>query len=146
MDDEPHRALAEAVLAEARARAEWLADGGPVPSLPDRWSALWRATVHRQADLAEQPDHEAERAVQTMLGQLTSLYHDAPWFRDEPALRDRAIAETLLFTTGLGPAVPSRAAQVAWIRREGMRPADFGGDDRRWLDEWNAWATHVRTS
>ncbi|WP_229072401.1 hypothetical protein [Actinoplanes sp. DH11] len=144
---EPHRVLVDEVLSSERQRIEWLTDGGPPPRLPANWAALWRSAVRRQADLAAQPEPDAERAVQLMLSQLTTLHAEAEWFRTDQSLRDRAVAETLLFTTGLGPDVPSRPAQLAWLRRQGLRPTDYTragpltSAQTIWLDEWRTW-TH----
>ncbi len=98
-------------------------------------------------DLAEQPETEARRAVQDILDQITRLDREADWFRTDPMLRDRAVSETLLHWTGLGPDVPSRLAQAAWHRQRGLRPVDYdriqaiaaAQDD--WLAAWNTWST-----
>ncbi|MBB2943039.1 hypothetical protein FB565_002752 [Actinoplanes lutulentus] len=146
---EPHRLLVDEALRSARDQADWLADGGPPPRLSSNWAALWRATVRRQADLAGQPEVEAEKAVQSMVNQMTNLNHEASWFRDDEALRGRAVSETLLFGTGLGPNVPSRPAQLAWLRRQGLRPTDYArleaisAAQTTWLDEWSIWASSV---
>jgi hypothetical protein len=126
---EPHRLLVDAALRSTVERAEWLADGGPVPALPRYWSSLWRAAVARQVDLAGDTEAQAEHAVHSMVDQLVALHQNAAWFRDDAGLRARAIAETLLYATRLTEDVPSRAAQEAW--RAGIR--------RRWLHEWSAW-------
>jgi hypothetical protein len=128
---EPHRLLVDAALTAAGNRAQWLADGGPMPDLPRYWGAMWRAAVARQADLAEQTEPEAEDAVRGVVDQLSNLHHSAAWFRDDAGLRERAIRETLLYATRLTDHVPSRAAQEAW--RAGAR--------RRWLHEWAIWAS-----
>jgi hypothetical protein len=147
---EPHRALVDEVLRSERQRVDWLTDGGPPPRLPANWGRLWRDTIRRQADLAEQGEPEAERAVQGMLNQLTTLQAEAAWFGADETLRRRAVSETLLFVTGLGPNVSSRAAQLAWQRRQGLRPTDYArlgaitAAQSSWLEEWNTWATvHV---
>jgi hypothetical protein len=144
---EPHRVLVDAALREERQRAAWLADGGPVPELPRYWSALWQATVERQMDLAGTPEPAARHDVGSIVSQLTSLQHEAEWFRDDGRLRERAIAETLLYGTGLGDRVPSRAAQMAWLRRESVNPPEDRAGiestvaaDRQWIDAWTAWA------
>jgi len=145
-DREPHMLLVEAVLRSSREHTEWWSEGGPRPQLPRSWDELWQAAVRRQMDLAEEPEEDARRTVQAMLDQLTRLDREAEWFRADPALRQRAIAETLLFSTGLAPGVPSRVAQVAWLRQRGLRPVDFAKikaiaaaqDD--WLTAWNHWA------
>ena len=143
---EPHRVLVEAVLRSEHERSQWVADGGPPPRLPRYWSSLWRDAVRRQSDLAGQDEAEAQKALQGIVNQLTALHHEAEWFRTDEGLRRRAISETLLFGTGLGPEVPSRPAQVAWLRRQGMRPTEFARLEAiatshgYWLDEWNTWA------
>ncbi|MEU4688646.1 hypothetical protein [Actinoplanes sp. NPDC023714] len=143
---EPHRALVEEVLRSERQRIDWLTDGGPPPRLPANWGRLWRDAVRRQADLAGQPEPEAERALQGMLNQLTTLYTEAEWFRTDEVLQRRAVSEILLFATGLGPDVPSRPAQLAWQRRQGLRPTDYArlgaitAAQTRWLEEWTAWS------
>ncbi|BBH63501.1 hypothetical protein ACTI_01860 [Actinoplanes sp. OR16] len=143
---EPHRALVEEVLRSERQRIDWLTDGGPPPRLPANWGRLWRDAVRRQADLAGQPEPEAERALQGMLNQLTTLHTEAEWFRIDETLRQRAVNEVLLFTTGLGPDVPSRPAQLAWRRRLGLRPTDYArlgaitDAQTQWLAEWTAWS------
>lgn len=143
---EPHRLLVEAVLRADRERADWMADGGPAPSLPRNWPTLWRAAVLRQADLAGQTHEEAQRAIQLITHQLTSLQQQTVWFRNDPHLRDLAISETLIFGTALSTEVPSREAQTAWIRRQGLRPGEpariesLAAAKVLWLDAWNTWA------
>ncbi|WP_433790997.1 hypothetical protein [Actinoplanes sp. CA-252034] len=125
----------------------WSTSGGPRPQLPRSWTDLWRNAVRRQTDLAGEPEEAARRSVQAMLDQLTRLDREAGWFRADQGLRDRAISETLLYGTRLGPDVPSRPAQLAWDRQRGLRPVDFAKitaiaaaqDD--WLAAWNTWAT-----
>ena len=134
------------MLRSERQRIDWLTDGGPPPRLPANWGRLWRDAVRRQADLAGQPEPEAERALQGMLNQLTTLYTEAEWFRTDEVLQRRAVSEILLFSTGLGPDVPSRPAQLAWQRRQGLRPTDYArlgaitAAQTRWLEEWTAWS------
>ncbi|GIE82879.1 hypothetical protein Aph02nite_88290 [Actinoplanes philippinensis] len=143
---EPHVLLVHAVIKASREHDVWSASGGPRPQLPRTWTELWRNAVRRQTDLAGEPEEAARRSVQAMLDQLTRLDREAAWFRTDPALRDRAIAETLLYGTGLGPGVPSRPAQLAWDRQRGLRPVDYAKitaiaaaqDD--WLAAWNEWA------
>jgi hypothetical protein len=144
---EPHRALVDVVLRSSRARVEWLADGGPVPQLPAYWGALWQAAVQRQMALAEQDEPEAKWEVQSTVAHLSTLQHSAAWFRDDARLRERAIAETLLYGTRLGRDVPSQRAQQAWQRRHEMAPpADYPeveagvAAEGEWLDAWAAWA------
>lgn len=143
---EPHRVLADVSLRLGRERAAWLADGGPGPQLPRYWRSLWRAAVRRQMDLADQPEPVADRAVSVMLAQLSTLQDGAGWFRDDARLRERAVAETLLFATSLSEAVSSAAAQRAWQRREEtVRRPDVpvqvrAAADEDWRDAWSAWA------
>ncbi|MEV6301805.1 hypothetical protein AB0M02_20505 [Actinoplanes sp. NPDC051861] len=135
---EPHKLLVEALLRADREHA--------TPRLPQEWGVLWRAAVLRQADLADQPEHEAERLLRMMLDQLTNLQHQATWFRLDEPLRNRAVDETLLFCTGLSTDVPSRPAQVAWLRRQGLRPGEHARIESlnaaklHWLDAWQSWA------
>jgi hypothetical protein len=144
---EPHLTLVDAVLASSRAYDTWTVTGGARPQLPRHWETMWREAVRRQTDLAGEPEEEARRSVQAMLDQLTRLDREAEWFRNDRELRERAISETLLHGTGLGPAVPSRPAQLAWQRQRGLRPVDYAKiqaiaaaqDD--WLAAWNDWAT-----
>jgi hypothetical protein len=144
---EPHLTLVDAVLASSRAYDTWTVTGGARPQLPRHWETMWREAVRRQTDLAGEPEEEARRSVQAMLDQLTRLDREAEWFRNDRNLRERAISETLLHGTGLGPAVPSRPAQLAWQRQLGLRPVDYAKiqaiaaaqDD--WRAAWNTWAT-----
>ncbi|MFC7531180.1 hypothetical protein [Actinoplanes sp. GCM10030250] len=144
---EPHRLLVDEVLRSDRERAAWMTDGGPAPRSPENWPALWRAAILRQADLADQPESEAQRTIQVMIDQLTNLQHQAAWFRDQEGLRELAISETLLFTTGLSPNVPSRVAQMAWLRRQGSQPGahaharieSLAAARTHWLDAWQTW-------
>lgn len=144
---EPHLVLVDAVIHSAREHDAWATRGGPRPQLPRTWTELWRNAVRRQTDLAGEPEDEARRSVQSMLDQLTRLDRDADWFRTDPRLRKRAIDETLLHGTRLGPDVPSRPAQLAWQRQHGLRPVDYAKikaiaaaqDD--WLAAWNHWAS-----
>ncbi|HWS37738.1 MAG TPA: hypothetical protein VN408_34035 [Actinoplanes sp.] len=143
---EPHVRLVHSVLRSSRGHTEWQVEGGPRPQLPRGWTALWNDAVHRQMDLAEEPEVEARRSVQALLDQLTRLDREAEWFRADQPLRARAVAETLLYWTRLGPEVPSRPAQEAWRRQQGLRPVDFdriqaiaaAQDD--WLAAWNTWS------
>ena len=144
---EPHRALLDAALRFSRQHAQWRADGGPVPQLPRAWPALWQAAVHRQMTLADQTESQARRAVEGIVSQLSTLSTRADWFRADSQLRERAIAETLLFGTGLGDNVSSRLAQYAWQRRHGMAaPANYADVEAgaavrtQWIDAWAAWA------
>jgi hypothetical protein len=119
LSGEPHRALVDVVLRTSRAHAEWLADGGPVPALPRHWAALWRAAVQRHMALTDQAEGEAKDAVSVIVDQLSTLQQSAAWFREDGRLRERAIAETLLFGTALSDNVASRPAQHAWLEKRG---------------------------
>ncbi|WP_250029291.1 hypothetical protein [Paractinoplanes maris] len=127
---EPHQALAEAVVANAAEHARWMAEGGPEPTLPSYWTALWAAAVQRQIELSDAPEADAGDAVSAMMSQLGTLHHEADWFRDDPSRRRRAIGETLLYGTGLEADVPSRAAQEAWKRDV----------HQEWKAAWREWA------
>ncbi|WP_144118485.1 hypothetical protein [Catellatospora sichuanensis] len=143
---EPHRALVDLSLRLGRERAAWLADGGPGPQLPGYWRTLWRAAVRRQMDLADQSEPVADQAVSSTLAQLSTLQDKAEWFRDDARLRERAVAETLLFGTGISEAVSSVAAQRAWLHREEtVRRRDVpiqvrAAVDEDWFEAWSAWA------
>jgi hypothetical protein len=145
-DREPHILLVHAVIRASREHDAWSASGGPRPQLPRAWADLWRNAVRRQTDLAGEPEEEARRSVQAMLDQLTRLDREAGWFRADPKLRDRAISETLLYGTRLGPDVPSRPAQLVWQRQLGLRPVDYAkitaiaAAQDEWLAAWNEWA------
>jgi hypothetical protein len=148
---EPHRPLADVVLRNTADLRAWLADGGPVPSLPASWGALWAATVRRQMDLADQTEPMAQRAVTSFTSHLSSLEHEFAWFRTDGQLRERAITETLLFTTGLRVDVPSRPAQLAWLRRTGasLPPIDLAAasaTETDWIDAWQTWSQGASTS
>ncbi|MEU4161804.1 hypothetical protein [Actinoplanes sp. NPDC026670] len=144
---EPHILLVHAVIKASREHDTWSASGGPRPQLPRTWTELWRNAVRRQTDLAGEPEEEARRTVQAMLDQLTRLDREAAWFRSDVTRRDRAISETLLYGTRLGPDVPSRPAQLAWDRQRGLRPVDYAkitaiaAAQDEWLAAWNEWAT-----
>ncbi len=148
LGSEPHRALADAALRLTAHQAEWLADGGPEPELPRYWSALWQATVARQMELTGAPEPAARQGVRSIVNQLTSLHSGAAWFRDDARLRDRAIAETLLYGTEISDRVPSRPAQQAWQRQQNTAPAgpdqteaqSRAAADQRWLAAWAEWA------
>jgi hypothetical protein len=141
---EPHRALVDTVLALRPPRGAWLAGGGPDPALPRYWSTLWSAAVRRQQDLAgQETEAEANSAVQSMVNHLSSLQQEASWFRDDDSLREGAIAETLLWTTGLAPSVPSRPAHEAWQRHQDRRsPAGeaAAAAESDWIEQWRRWA------
>jgi hypothetical protein len=145
---EPHRVLVNVVLRTASRQLEWLDEGGPAPQLPASWGAMWSSAIRRQADLSGEPEPVAEESVQSLLSQLTRLQSDAAWFRENEALRERAINETLLFATGLAPDVPSRPAQEAWREREGARPQQPDAPveieavvaaQEHWLSAWHDW-------
>jgi hypothetical protein len=141
---DPLRALVDAHLQHAKDRREWWADGGPPPTFPPHDSTLWRAAVRRYVGLTDRPERQAGDEVSSLVSHLGNLYHNASWFRDNARLRERAIAETLLFGTGLSEHVSSGRAQQAWQRKHGHpAPADvegFGAVEQEWLDEWAAWA------
>ncbi|WP_432829137.1 hypothetical protein [Dactylosporangium sp. CA-092794] len=153
---EPYRALLDTVLANRARHQAWLADGGPVPQLPRYWSTLWKAAVQRHADLADVPPETAREAVQEVVDHVSDLQQHAAWFRDDERLRDRAISETLLFATGLGREVPSRAAQEAYTAdrraRRGLAPGPLDhseaearwGATQDWLGAWAAWSADRR--
>jgi hypothetical protein len=134
---EPHRALAELVLQSSV---------GFVPGIRN-WYRFWRAAVRRQMDLADQTAQQAEYAVQSVMSHLGALQQQAAWFRGDDRLRERAIAETLLSCTGLGPHVPSRPAQVAWQRLHDTsrasawpRPEVYVAASEEWIRAWTTWA------
>ena len=143
LSGEPHRALVDAVLDNRRAHEAWMADGGPVPHSSPHYGALWAAAVRRQMALADESEPEAQRAVSSVTSHLGNLQHQAEWFRDDAALRERAIAETLIFATSISTEVSSRAAQRAWQARQGSppgRPAERFANHNDWLAAWEAWA------
>jgi hypothetical protein len=128
MSEEPHRVLVDAVLARRRR------------------PGLWEAAVRRHMELAEVPESAANEAVTILVNQLLSLREDAEWFRNDARLRERAIAETLLYSTELGRDVPSRPAQEAWswyfsLPGPGGSPA-AGSESAKeeWLRAWDDWA------
>ncbi len=140
---EPHRALVDMVLAATAEHAVWLADGGVLPDLPRQWATVWRAAVRRHGELTDEPEPVAEESVRGIVDELTNLHHNAAWFREDLALRERAIGETLLHGTGLGDAVPSRPAHLAWRRlREGadQEPEASLAAHEAWLAAWAGWA------
>ncbi|WP_203826399.1 hypothetical protein [Actinoplanes palleronii] len=146
-DGEPHRVLVDIVLQQAIEQQTWMAEGGPMPQLPASWGSLWTSVVKRQSDLAGQSEDAAQSAVSDMLSQLAALQREAAWFREDTALRHRAISETLLFVTGLATDVPSRPAQEAWRERQGTRipttrPDAVLAAGDHWLTAWTTWTTH----
>lgn len=132
--------MVDVVLRTSREHAEWRADGGPVPELPRYWTALWKAAVQRQVALTDQAEPEAANAVGSIVDQLSNLQREAAWFRADGRLRERAIAETLLFGTGLSDNVSSRLAQHAWLEKRGTPRRAEVTAQLLWLDEWTAWA------
>jgi hypothetical protein len=129
---EPHRVLIETILCRDIEHAKWVAEGGPMPVSPVYLGALWEAAVLRQRDLRDDRDTErADRAVGDMVHLVSSLQHEADWFRNDADLRKRAIAEILLKVTGLGPEVSSATAQEAWSHRS---------EGRDWRAAWSDWA------
>jgi len=150
---EPQRALVDTVLQASLQHAQWRAEGGPVPRLPRNWSELWRAAVRRQMELTDQTAQQAEHAVRSITAHLTSLQHDAAWFHADDGLRERAIAETLLYSTGLGPDVASRPAQLAWQRRhDSTHPSDraqleaYWATHLEWIGAWTTWAQEAQSA
>lgn len=144
---EPHRALVDVALRCSQERAEWRADGGPVPQLPRYWSALWQAATQRQMALTDQARPVAHEAVRCMVEHLTGLHADAAWFRADNRLREQAIAETLLYGTGLTGGVPSLPAQLAWKRGHAVGAPGSSAEaetlaaaSRQWARAWAAWA------
>jgi hypothetical protein len=139
----PHRALVDAVLHDSvyigrRSRED----------LPPRrremrvTTGLWQAATVAQMRLADQPQHEANAAVTSIVNQLSRLQEEADWFTAQERLREGAIAETLMYGTGLREAVPSQPAQEAWRRLWDRRPHPERTlvDRRAWLDAWDRWA------
>jgi hypothetical protein len=144
LNREPHRALVDVVLRAGRERAGWLANGGPAPALPRYYAALWRAAVRRQIGLTDQPEPVAQRSVSSVVSHLSHLQQEAAWFREDERLRERAIAETLIYATGLSDTVASRPAQLAWQRHQaGGQPADRAREQEYWRVAWVAWADRV---
>ncbi len=144
---EPHRALADIVLQSSLEFEQWRTEGGPRPRVRRTWFRLWRAAVRRQMDLADQTAQQAEHAMQSVMSHLGALQQRAAWFRGDDGLRERAIAETLLYCTGLGPNVASRPAQVAWQRWHDAsrgairtRPLAYLVASEDWMRAWTAWA------
>jgi hypothetical protein len=72
--------------------------------------------------LTDQSEPQAKHAVASIVGHLCNLQNHAAWFREDAGLRERAIAETLLFGTGLSDNVASQHAQYAWQRQHESRP------------------------
>ncbi|GAB3838999.1 hypothetical protein ACFPIJ_35445 [Dactylosporangium cerinum] len=144
---EPHRALVDMMLAAAPEHPEWLVGGGAPPDLPRYWGTVWRAAVRRHTELTDEPDAAAEESVRGMVDQLGNLHREAAWFREERALRERAIDETLLHGTGLSDTVPSRPAQLAWRRLQhggGQGPQASHAAHQDWLAAWDRWAGSQR--
>ncbi len=138
-DQDPHRTLVDVNLTLSRQSYQWLADGGAAPEQVPHLSQMWQAAVRRQMQLTDQSETEARATVTTIVGQLNNLYHNASWFRDDPQLRERATAETLLFWTELGPDVASRPAQHAW--RDLQAGSASAHATATWQDAWRAWAS-----
>ncbi|MDG6109531.1 collagen-like protein [Dactylosporangium aurantiacum] len=140
---EPHRALVDMVLAATAEHAAWLADGGVLPDLPRHWGTLWHAAVRRHIELTDEPEPAAEESVRRIVDELANLHRNAVWFRESPALRERAIDETLLHGTGLSHAVPSRPAHLAWrqLRNSAEQdPQAYHTVHEGWLAAWADWA------
>jgi hypothetical protein len=129
---EPHRVLIETILCRDIEHLKWLAEGGPMPVSPVYAGELRQAALLRQMDLSDDRDAErAERAIGDMEHLVSSLQHQAAWFRDDADLREQAISEILLRVTGLAPDVPSATAQEAWQHR---------AEGRDWHAAWRDWA------
>lgn len=140
---EPHRALVDMVLAATAEHAVWLTDGGVLPDLPRHWGTLWRAAVRRHTELTDEPEPAAEESVRGIVDELTNLHRNAAWFREDRALRERAIGETLLHGTQLSDAVPSRPAHLAWRRLRNSAEQDpqaYHTAHEEWLTAWAGWA------
>lgn len=76
-------------------------------------SALWQRAVSEQQRVGGIDKHAADDVVTLAINHLGHLAERAPWFTD-PRLRELAIDETLRHAM-LGDAVPSIAAQRAWL-------------------------------
>jgi hypothetical protein len=121
----------------------------------------WQAAVEAQATLAQQDQAAAERAVISMLNQMTRLARSATWW---PSHANAAIADTVEYATG-NDEVSSIAAQRAWdsywaarssigrlARELGTIPDPerqalserMQQAEEQWLAGWYDWyATHV---
>ncbi|WP_433795775.1 hypothetical protein [Actinoplanes sp. CA-252034] len=126
---EPHRVLIETILSRDIEHSKWSVEIGAMPDSSVVPGELWEAAVLRQRELGDDPD--AERSIRDMVHLVSSLQHEADWFRNDADLRRRALAEILLKVTGLSPDVPSSAAQEAWRHR---------ADGRDWRATWRDWA------
>jgi hypothetical protein len=144
---EPHRALADLILQSSLEFVRRVAEGGPKPRVQRDHSRFWRAAVRRQMDLADQTAQQAEYAMQSVMSHLGALREQTAWFRRDDGLRERAIAETLLYVTGLDPNVTSRPAQVAWQRWHDVsrasgwpQPEAYLAASQEWTRAWTTWA------
>ncbi len=145
---EPHRVLVDVVLRSHLESMRWSAGRGRPPRPNPNWPRLWREAVRRQMELADQTKREADRAVQSFTSHLAGLQQEAAWFQSDDRLRQRAIAEILLYSTGLGPNVPSLPAQVAWQRlhnpvRVRPEPQAYVEARQEWSRAWAAWVEAV---
>jgi hypothetical protein len=160
--ENPHRALVEAVLHDSRYIEKRARQGLPPRHRELRMTAgLWRAATEAQMRMADQAHQEANAAVTAMVNQLSQLQEESDWFATDERLRRDAVAETLMYWTGLREAVPSRRAQESWKRMWDHRQRLATGEDLadpawitevrahhdqvvndrgEWLDIWNAWA------
>lgn len=148
LSQDPHRALVDVNLQYSRELAEWQEMGGPGPKVRPYLPALWRAAVQRHMTLTDTGEPVAREQVASVVDHLCNLQRATAWFRENEALRERAISETLLFGTRLGTDVLSREAQIAWEQMRGIRlPIDYGevmyqgATQQRWIESWNAWAS-----
>jgi hypothetical protein len=166
-----HRALVEAVLAQARDAAARVGQGQPPRRRgTERLGGLWEAATRAQMRLADQSRQQANQAVTAMVNQLVGLQEEAAWFAEE-RLRGAAITETLLYWSGQSEAVWSRAAQQAWqqvwqlqrhqppgglLADEQQPPAEHADRLRRWVEQqhaaravwlaaWEAWEAWARS-
>ncbi|MFI9272649.1 hypothetical protein ACIGXM_18290 [Kitasatospora sp. NPDC052896] len=129
-------------IAAVRALLESHLPGAPAAGEAQR--ALWRRAVAEQARAAGCDADRAEALLASLVGQLTRLRQDAPWFAADAGLRAAAFEETLRHGA-LGERVASRAAQQAWERYWTRRAAlgdaapELDQSRARWLAAWEAW-------
>lgn len=142
---DPHRELVDAALRRDQTPASRI---------------LWDAAILHQTHLADQQLEPAHDAVTAMVNQLVQLQEEAPWFSDDPRLRNAAIVETLFYWSELRRTCRSEAAQDAWkrlwrvqntpdphylrppeIRHDPSRSDQLAAERAAWRDAWSAWAT-----